>query len=97
MYTTANHEPTATRADHCGTVTSACVAGDDVLQWNGVPLQNRSAEEVAAVVADSKHDSHVELLVSRPLPAARPHAQPWRTHKGLSLQPPPIPQLCSDI
>ncbi|XP_073942920.1 rab3 interacting molecule isoform X2 [Choristoneura fumiferana] len=55
--------------------------GDDVLQWNGVPLQNRSAEEVAAVVADSKHDSHVELLVSRPLPAARPHAQPWRTHK----------------
>ncbi|XP_073942929.1 rab3 interacting molecule isoform X3 [Choristoneura fumiferana] len=59
--------------------------GDDVLQWNGVPLQNRSAEEVAAVVADSKHDSHVELLVSRPLPAARPHAQPWRTHKATLL------------
>ncbi|XP_037300241.1 regulating synaptic membrane exocytosis protein 2 isoform X2 [Manduca sexta] len=54
---------------------------DEVLQWNGVPLQNRSAEEVAAVVADSKHDSHVELVVSRPLPPNRPPAQPWRTHK----------------
>ncbi|XP_063547018.1 regulating synaptic membrane exocytosis protein 2 isoform X13 [Cydia strobilella] len=55
--------------------------GDEVLQWNGVPLQNRSAEEVAAVVADSKHDSHVELLVARPLPSARPLAPQWRTHK----------------
>lgn len=56
--------------------------GDEVLQWNGVPLQGRSTEEVAAVVADSKHDSHVELVVSRPLAASRPPAQPWRTHKG---------------
>ncbi|KAL0850253.1 hypothetical protein ABMA28_012099 [Loxostege sticticalis] len=56
--------------------------GDEVLQWNGVPLQGRSAEEVAAVVADSKHDSHVELVVSRPLAAPRTAAQPWRTHKG---------------
>ncbi|XP_063392960.1 regulating synaptic membrane exocytosis protein 2 isoform X12 [Cydia fagiglandana] len=59
--------------------------GDEVLQWNGVPLQNRSAEEVAAVVADSKHDSHVELLVARPLPAARPPAPQWRTHKARLL------------
>ncbi|CAH0600575.1 unnamed protein product [Chrysodeixis includens] len=56
--------------------------GDEVLQWNGVPLQGRSADEVAAVVADSKHDSHVELVVSRPLAAIRPPAQPWRTHKA---------------
>ncbi|XP_028164398.1 regulating synaptic membrane exocytosis protein 2 isoform X2 [Ostrinia furnacalis] len=56
--------------------------GDEVLQWNGVPLQGRSAEEVAAVVADSKHDSHVELVVSRPLASSRSSAQPWRTHKG---------------
>ncbi|KAJ0181142.1 hypothetical protein K1T71_003227 [Dendrolimus kikuchii] len=55
--------------------------GDEVLQWNGIPLQGRTAEEVAAVVADSKHDSHVELVVSRPLPSTRPPAQPWRTHK----------------
>ncbi|CAG9783067.1 unnamed protein product [Diatraea saccharalis] len=55
--------------------------GDEVLQWNGVPLQGRSAEEVAAVVADSKHDSHVELVVSRPLAASRPTAQSWRNHK----------------
>ncbi|XP_028038738.1 regulating synaptic membrane exocytosis protein 2-like isoform X6 [Bombyx mandarina] len=55
--------------------------GDEVLQWNGVPLQGRSAEEVAAVVADSKHDTHVELVVSRSLPVTRPGAQPWRSHK----------------
>ncbi|XP_048481587.1 regulating synaptic membrane exocytosis protein 2 isoform X4 [Plutella xylostella] len=55
--------------------------GDEVLQWNGVPLQGRGAEDTAAVVADSKHDSHVELVVSRPVVAARPPAQPWRTHK----------------
>ncbi|XP_026726002.1 regulating synaptic membrane exocytosis protein 2-like isoform X2 [Trichoplusia ni] len=60
--------------------------GDEVLQWNGVPLQGRSADEVAAVVADSKHDSHVELVVSRPLAAIRPPAQPWRTHKGHLLE-----------
>ncbi|XP_013167022.1 PREDICTED: regulating synaptic membrane exocytosis protein 2 isoform X6 [Papilio xuthus] len=55
--------------------------GDEVLQWNGVPLQGRSAEEVAAVVANSKHDSHVELVVTRPFSAARTPSQPWRTHK----------------
>ncbi|XP_038209566.1 regulating synaptic membrane exocytosis protein 2 isoform X5 [Zerene cesonia] len=55
--------------------------GDEVLQWNGVPLQGRSAEDVAAVVANSKHDTHVELVVSRPLASARLLAQPWRTHK----------------
>ncbi|XP_047035251.1 regulating synaptic membrane exocytosis protein 2-like isoform X9 [Helicoverpa zea] len=55
--------------------------GDEVLQWNGVPLQGRSADEVAAVVADSKHDLHVELVVSRPLTATRTPAVPWRTHK----------------
>ena len=47
-----------------------------------MPLQGRSADEVAAVVADSKHDLHVELVVSRPLTATRNPALPWRTHKG---------------
>lgn len=59
------------------------ILGDEVLQWNGVQLQGRSADEVASVIADSKHDSHVELVVSRPLAASRLPAQPWRTHKGL--------------
>lgn len=60
----------------------AIVTGDEVLQWNGVPLQGRSAEEVAAVVANSKHDSHVELVVSRPLASPRPPPMSWRAHKG---------------
>ncbi|CAK1548276.1 unnamed protein product [Leptosia nina] len=55
--------------------------GDEVLQWNGMPLQGRSAEEVAAVVANSKHDTHVELVVTRPLASARLLAQPWKSHK----------------
>ncbi|CAH0722507.1 unnamed protein product, partial [Brenthis ino] len=54
--------------------------GDEVLQWSGVPLQGRSAEEVAAIVANSKHDSHVELVVSRLLAPPRP-VQSWRGHK----------------
>lgn len=54
-----------------------------MLQWNGVPLQGRSAEEVALVVANSKHDSHVELVVSRPLAPSRVPAQSWRAHKGI--------------
>lgn len=57
--------------------------GDEVLQWSGVPLQGRSAEEVAAIVANSKHDSHVELVVSRLLAPPRP-VQSWRAHKGQS-------------
>lgn len=57
-------------------------SGDEVLQWNGVHLQGRSADEVARVVADSKQDSHVELVVSRPI-APRHPPQPWRTHKGV--------------
>lgn len=52
------------------------------MQWNGMPLQGRSAEEVASVVANSKHDTHVELVVTRPLASARLLAQPWRSHKG---------------
>ncbi|XP_045512499.1 regulating synaptic membrane exocytosis protein 2 isoform X3 [Pieris brassicae] len=55
--------------------------GDEVLQWNGMPLQGRSADEVTAVVANSKHDTHVELVVTRPLASARLLAQPWRSHK----------------
>ncbi|XP_041974680.1 regulating synaptic membrane exocytosis protein 2 isoform X4 [Aricia agestis] len=51
--------------------------GDEVVQWNGVPLAGRSADEVALVVANSKHDSHVELVVSRPLL----RTAPWRPHK----------------
>ncbi|CAH2099996.1 unnamed protein product [Euphydryas editha] len=54
--------------------------GDEVLQWNGIPLQGRTAEEVAEVVANSKHDSHVELVVSRSLVPNRP-VQSWRAHK----------------
>ncbi|XP_050353263.1 regulating synaptic membrane exocytosis protein 2 isoform X2 [Nymphalis io] len=54
--------------------------GDEVLQWNGYALQGRTADEVATIVANSKHDSHVELVVSRSLAPNRT-VQSWRAHK----------------
>jgi hypothetical protein len=47
-------------------------AGDEVLEWNGRTLSHKSYDEVHDVIAESRHDSQVELRVSRMLttPAA---------------------------
>ncbi|XP_063708928.1 regulating synaptic membrane exocytosis protein 2 [Culicoides brevitarsis] len=42
-------------------------AGDEVIEWNGQSLQNKSVQEVYDIIYDSKTDSQVELIVSRPL------------------------------
>lgn len=53
--------------------------GDEVIEWNGQSLYGRSAEEVHDIIADSKHDLQVELIVSRVLAASRRAAQvSWR-------------------
>jgi regulating synaptic membrane exocytosis protein 2 len=39
--------------------------GDEVLEWNGRSLQNATFEQVYEIISDSKHDSQVELIVSR--------------------------------
>lgn len=40
-------------------------AGDEVLEWNGQPLQNATYEQVYETIAASKHDTQVDLIVSR--------------------------------
>ena len=42
-------------------------SGDEVLEWNGHPLVGKSYDEVHDVIAESRHDSQVELRVARSL------------------------------
>ncbi|XP_015173071.1 PREDICTED: regulating synaptic membrane exocytosis protein 2 isoform X1 [Polistes dominula] len=44
--------------------------GDEVLKWNGRSLQGRSFKEVYDIIAESRQESQVELIVSRNLSAA---------------------------
>lgn len=39
--------------------------GDEVLEWNAVSLRKRTYEEVYDVIADSRDDAEVELIVAR--------------------------------
>lgn len=40
--------------------------GDEVLEWNTVPLKGKTYEEVHDIIAGSKQESEVELLIARP-------------------------------
>ena len=40
--------------------------GDEVLEWNGKSLKGKTYEEVHDIIAESKQDAQVELLISRP-------------------------------
>ena len=39
--------------------------GDEVLEWNGRSLQDKSYEEVHEIITESRQDDQVELIVSR--------------------------------
>lgn len=53
--------------------------GDEVIEWNGRSLQGKSAQEVCDVIEESRHESQIELIVSRPLSVNRKAAQTsWR-------------------
>lgn len=43
------------------------MAGDEVLEWNGYPLQGRTFEEVYDIICESRSDHEVEIIVSRPI------------------------------
>jgi hypothetical protein len=42
-------------------------SGDEVLDWNGRSLQNKTFEEVYDIMAETRHEPQVELVVSRML------------------------------
>lgn len=39
--------------------------GDEVLEWNTIPLKGKTYEEVHDIIAESKQESQVELLIAR--------------------------------
>lgn len=55
--------------------------GDEVLEWNGRSLEGKSFQEVSDIIAESKHEPQVELIVSRPIGKHRPQPQ----QKGMRL------------
>ena len=42
-------------------------SGDEVLEWNGRSLRAKTYEEVWDIIAESKQEPQVELIVSRPI------------------------------
>lgn len=53
--------------------------GDEVIEWNGRSLQGKSAQEVCDIIEESRHESQIELIVSRALSVNRKAAQTsWR-------------------
>ena len=45
--------------------------GDQVLEWNGVSLQGRSHGDVRDIIAASRQERSIELLVSRQVERSR--------------------------
>lgn len=50
------------------------VLGDEVIEWNGRPLHGLPSADVADLVADSRQESQVELIVSRLIAATNRRA-----------------------
>ncbi|XP_031621686.1 regulating synaptic membrane exocytosis protein 2 isoform X2 [Contarinia nasturtii] len=61
--------------------------GDEIVEWNGQSFGDRSDHEVQDIIANSKHDLQVELIVSRVIAASRRAAQvSWRqSHSPIRL------------
>jgi C-terminal processing protease CtpA/Prc len=48
-----------------GEVMGQLRAGDEVLEWNAIPLRGLSFQQVYDIIEDSRNDTIVELMVSR--------------------------------
>ncbi|XP_063931974.1 regulating synaptic membrane exocytosis protein 2 isoform X1 [Zophobas morio] len=63
--------------------------GDEVIEWNGRVLQGKTYQEVADIIAESKQEANVELIVSRSMGSRRAAQATWRqsmAHRGQSGQ-----------
>ncbi|CAH1368306.1 unnamed protein product [Tenebrio molitor] len=63
--------------------------GDEVIEWNGRLLQGKTYQEVADIIAESKQEANVELIVSRSMGSRRAAQATWRqsvAHRGQSGQ-----------
>ena len=48
--------------------------GDQVLEWNGISLHTRTYEDVRDIIAASRQENSIELVVSRDIENSRPTA-----------------------
>lgn len=53
-------------------------SGDEVIEWNGRSLQGKSYQEVADIIAESKQEANVELIVSRSMGSRRIAQACWK-------------------
>lgn len=49
-----------------------------MIEWNGRLLQGKSYQEVADIIAESKQEANVELIVSRSMGSRRVAQANWR-------------------
>lgn len=62
-----------------------------MIEWNGRPLYGKSDREVCDIIAESKQEANVELIVSRSMGSRRAAQANWRqsaAHRG--TRPPSI-------
>ncbi|XP_034130321.1 rab-3-interacting molecule unc-10 isoform X32 [Drosophila guanche] len=77
--------------------------GDEIIEWNGRNLHNKSADEVYDILDESRLDAQVELIVSRlisgsggssqnvsPSSASNAHAHGHNNNSGSSSNLPPV-------
>ena len=63
--------------------------GDEVLEWNGRSLQSKSYEEVHDIIAESRQEEQVELIVSRPITeSSQSYQREYRLPRQNLLQKP---------
>lgn len=59
--------------------TNKPILGDEIIEWNGHALHNKSADEVYEIISESRHDPLVDLIVARTIGINRIAAQTsWR-------------------
>lgn len=62
------------------------ILGDEVIEWNGRLLQGKTYQEVVDIIAESKQEANVELIVSRSMGSRRAAQATWRqsvAHRGM--------------
>lgn len=67
-------------------ISAISCAGDEVVEWNGRSLQGKSYQEVYDIIAESKQEPQVELIVTRLLQSYRgryPATSPTTTTSSL--------------
>lgn len=69
-----------------------------MIEWNGRPLQGIGYQEVADIIAESKHEPDIELIVSRAMGSKRSAQSTWKesaAHRGTTPEQYSTPHICT--